>query len=194
MADFNSVVDSGKRQIFNTGSVRDTSEGKGMPHLIAGEALASIYGDNEGEVEGILHQIEKHLLRYTTLAFNKQSVTSLINLSIKLIIEYLSEQEGSYSGAMRRLAQHYENGSIKYDKNNWRKGQPVSRYYDSTMRHLWKEIDELKDEDHAAAIFWNLLGIIQTKIDVKKGLLPKELDDFPFTIQEVFGEKKVNNG
>ena len=54
-----------------------------------------------------------------------------------LIIQYISDTEdGKYNSAMRRLAQHYQNGAKKYAKNNWRKGQPISRYYDSAMRHL----------------------------------------------------------
>ena len=48
----------------------------------------------------------------------------------------------------------------------------------------------MDDEDHAAALFWNLIAIIQTKLDIEKGLLPKELNDFPFTIEETFPKIK----
>ena len=184
---FDKVVDSGKREKFNTGSVRDTAEGKGMPHLIAGEALAYVRSFTRNSSDNLLYELEDTLNNYSKISLDNKSNEPFLHTAIDLVIEHLIIQEGSYSGAMTRLAIHYENGAKKYDKNNWRKGQPVSRYYDSAMRHLLKEIDEMIDEDHAAAIFWNLLGIVQTKIDVSKGCLPKELDDFPFEAKEVWG-------
>lgn len=187
---FNKVKDSGKRQKFKTGSVRDTAEGKGTPHLLAGEVL-NITSTTSVLKDDLLWQIESNMYQFSILVTERDLNINLIRESIDKITTYLMNQEdGKYTGAMRRLSQHYENGAKKYDKNNWRKGQPVSRYYDSTMRHIWKEIDNEKDEDHAAAIFWNLLAILQTKIDIKKGLLPKELNDFPFLIKEVFNQNK----
>lgn len=50
--------------------------------------------------------------------------------------------------AMRRLAQHYENGAQKYADRNWEKGMPFSRYVDSAKRHLDKYIMGMTDEDH----------------------------------------------
>jgi hypothetical protein len=37
--DFNTVQDSGQRQSFGTGAVRDSQEGKGLPHLLPTHAL-----------------------------------------------------------------------------------------------------------------------------------------------------------
>lgn len=48
MAHFNKVQDSGKRQQFQTGSQRDTDDGKGQPHLLPGEVMQDIeafFGD-----------------------------------------------------------------------------------------------------------------------------------------------------
>jgi len=114
--EFKAVVDSGKRQEFSTGSVRDTNEGKG---------------------------------RYDLLP--------------RIAIE--------------RLAQHFENGARKYSCNNWRKGQPLSRYIDSALRHTFKLLAGWTDEDHAAAAIWNLCAFIHTQEMVSQGKLPKELDD-----------------
>ena len=77
-----------------------------------------------------------------------------------------------------RLAQHYENGAVKYGDHNWVLGQSISRYLDSATRHLNEFKEGLTDEDHAAAVIWNMFSIIQTKQMIEKGLLPKELDDF----------------
>lgn len=113
---FEKVRDSGARQEFVTGSVRDTREGKGR---------------------------------------------------FDLIPEYCET----------RLARHYENGAAKYGDNNWRKGQPLSRYLDSARRHWGKVLLNQQDEDHCAAAVWNLYGYIWTRNEIEQGRLPKELDD-----------------
>lgn len=79
--------------------------------------------------------------------------------------------------AIRRLAQHYENGAAKYGDNNWQKGQPVSRYLDSMLRHGFALAEGKTDEDHAAAVIWNAIGIMWTRGEVDAGRLPPELDD-----------------
>jgi len=194
---FNKVVDSGKRQQFNTGSQRDTDEGKGKPHLIAGEAIALLttYINSDRyvcveEYKNLVNELVKSVHQYATFVSDRSENLDLIYKSMDLLCHVVSEKEEiGYFQCFIRLAQHYENGAKKYDEHNWRKGQPISRYYDSAMRHLYKYLDEMEDEDHASALFWNLVAIIQTKIDITKGLLPKELDDYPTLISEVFKGK-----
>ena len=62
--------------------------------------------------------------------------------------------------ALTRLAQHYENGSIKYADRNWEKGMPFSRYTASMFRHLIAWMKKDKSEDHLAAIAWNAFAIM----------------------------------
>ncbi|KKL07130.1 hypothetical protein LCGC14_2589080 [marine sediment metagenome] len=113
---YNHVEDSGKRQEFNTGSVRDTRAGKGRFDLVPGYALF-------------------------------------------------------------RLAQHYENGAAKYGDRNWERGQPLSRYLSSAIRHLVEYGMGMREEDHLAAVAWNAFSIIWTEEQVRLGKLPQELDD-----------------
>lgn len=195
--EFDSVIDEGKHQAFETGSVRDSAEGKGTPHLIAGMALAEIITnsyliDSKRPLEELLELCEFYLLRYTELLGEDETEShkKLINASICAYYALIKSEHGSLTQGMRRLSQHYENGAKKYSPNNWRKGQPISRYYDSAMRHLWKFKDNLKDEDHASALLWNLLCIIQTQIDIKLGYLPETLNDFPFKLKDIFQSKK----
>lgn len=117
--EFKEVKDSGKRQEFVTGSLRDTREGKGRFDLIPTYPL-------------------------------------------------------------RRLAKHYENGASKYGDRNWEKGQPLSRYIDSAMRHLVGVLEGLSDEDHASAVSWNMFAYIHTLKLIEDGKLPKELDDLGY--------------
>ena len=60
--------------------------------------------------------------------------------------------------AILRLSRHYENGAMKYERWNFRKGIPVSSFIDSACRHLAKYQCGLDDEDHLAAAAFNILG------------------------------------
>lgn len=77
------------------------------------------------------------------------------------------------------LARHLEDGSAKYGDRNWEKGQPISRYFDSALRHMCKYWAGYVDEPHLHAAFWNIMAIIETEEQVMNGELPKELDDHP---------------
>ena len=104
--------------------------------------------------------------------------------------------------ALTRLARHYENGAVKYDARNWEKGIPLSTFMDSTLRHLNKYREGIRDEDHMAAALWNVAGFIHTEEMIKRGLLPEELNDLPCylllpkeepaTASEISGEKSSN--
>lgn len=81
--------------------------------------------------------------------------------------------------AIARLAQHFEGGAQKYGDRNWEKGQPLSRYLDSAMRHTFKYLMGLRDEDHLIAACWNLMCLAHTEVLIKSGQLPQSLDDLP---------------
>ena len=83
MGDFDKVQDSGKRQNFNTGSVRDTDNGKGNPHLIAGEVFVKVneYYERNGlcyescfvnSKTDLINKIKNLLWEYTKLVDNKE--------------------------------------------------------------------------------------------------------------------------
>lgn len=65
----------------------------------------------------------------------------------------------------------------KYGDRNWGKGQPLSRYMDSAMRHMVRFMMGDRSEDHLSAARWNLHGLIHTQEMIDRKLLPKELDD-----------------
>lgn len=115
---YKKVKDSGKRQQFSTGAVRDGQTGKGRYDLLPTRAI-------------------------------------------------------------RRLAEHYENGAVKYGDGNWLKGMPLTRMIDSAIRHLFTALEGHQDEDHLIACAWNVLGIVELQERIEEGLLSKELDDLP---------------
>ncbi len=79
-----------------------------------------------------------------------------------------------------RDARHLENGAVKYGDRNWELGQPLSRYFDSAVRHMFEHLEGMRDEDHLAAARWNIACMIHTEEMVARGLLPGELCDLPF--------------
>ncbi len=85
---------------------------------------------------------------------------------------------------LRRLAKHFENGAKKYGRWNWKLGQPLSRYIDSMIRHTWAVQEGLDDEDHEAAVLWNMCCYMETKRMIDNGELPKELDDMVFNVDQ----------
>lgn len=206
---FTSVKDSGERQQFKTGSQRDTDSGKGNPSLVPCDffklLLSSYSSDRRNKIkykfEDINHCYEA--LEENICDFGKDINTSRAENTEKLINQLLvcfkiaanlmnftdsqpiNESFNPYTYALRRLSVHYQNGAVKYDKNNWRKGQPISRYFDSTKRHLWAYSENKTDEDHLSAVLWNIVAMIITIIDISKGLLPFELFDFPYTFSEL---------
>lgn len=114
------ILDSGVREKFDTGSRRDSRDGKGRFDLLPARALT-------------------------------------------------------------RLARHFEAGALKYGERNWEKGQPISRYMDSAIRHSFKHLQGLRDEDHLIAAAWNLLCAAETEMRINEGTLAPELNDLPLT-------------
>ena len=60
--------------------------------------------------------------------------------------------------ALIRLSKHFEKGSIDHGERNWEKGIPMHSFLDSALRHLFKYLDGMDDEDHLAAAAFNVLG------------------------------------
>ena len=67
-----------------------------------------------------------------------------------------------YSGPMlRRWAEHLTKGAAKYTRDNWMNAageEELQRFLDSAARHFAQWMAGDRDEDHAAAVFFNLNG------------------------------------
>lgn len=62
--------------------------------------------------------------------------------------------------ALKRLATNMTKGAQKYGPHNWNKGMPTSRMLSAAMRHLEQARAGEKDEDHWAAVVFNIFGIM----------------------------------
>jgi len=70
-------------------------------------------------------------------------------------------------------------GGKKYKPRNWEQGMPLSEFIASLERHLAQLESGATDEDHAAAIGFNIMGFIHGQEMLKRGLWPAEFDDMP---------------
>lgn len=69
--------------------------------------------------------------------------------------------------ALWRVAMLYTRGAVKYGENNWHKGIPTQQMLASAMRHLEAYRRGEQDEDHLAAVVWNVLAIMQYEAEGK---------------------------
>jgi dATP/dGTP diphosphohydrolase len=61
---------------------------------------------------------------------------------------------------IRRIAEHYYQGGLKYEPDNWRRGtdeESLTRNKRSAARHFVAWLYGRGDEDHLAAVTWNMI-------------------------------------
>jgi hypothetical protein len=80
---------------------------------------------------------------------------------------------------LTRDALLYEKGAIHYADRNWEKGMPFSRCIDSAMRHLVRWLRGDREEDHLAAVRFNVGAIMHYEEEIQRGRLDPGLDDIP---------------
>lgn len=61
---------------------------------------------------------------------------------------------------MRRLAETYAEGAIKYSPNNWRRGIPASNLINHALAHIFAYATGDRSEDHMAHAAWNLFAVM----------------------------------
>lgn len=138
------IKDSGERRKFDSGAVRDITEGKGRCDLMPLEEVAEVMQDKCTKV-------------LSTYQRNKD-----VKLLYDLIRAFSITAFGTLPKAMLEVSIHFEEGATKYGENNWQEGIPEYSYIDSAVRHYLKWLDGLKDEPHDRAFIWNLLCLAWT--------------------------------
>ena len=149
-------MSNGQRRTFETGSMRDVSEGKGRCDLLPLGVIGVLLSDE------ILLKIEDYIRRGN-------------HNDLFWVLRYIGRTyyDSPYFMFLD-VAKQYEDGAKKYESRNWEKGQPLHVYIDSGVRHYLKFKAGLADEPHLRAFVWNILGAIWTHIN-KPGMI-----DLPF--------------
>lgn len=135
------IKDSGTRREFETGAVRDCTEGKGRCDLMPLDVVAEVADDE------ILEDIASY-------------VDTGIDMFLKNALERFARVYDSIYDMMLDVSIHFEEGAKKYGEYNWQKGIPESSYIDSAMRHYMKYRAGMEDERHDRAFVWNILCLI----------------------------------
>lgn len=198
-------------QSFETGSIRDSEENKGSPYLMPyanvveikqniKEHASDLYIYWDESFFDVYEKLNEIISKLSLIVQNEEEKTNLQKKVISKCFflgtilfykKYYPSYEHSnfydvYSKIQRILSIHFANGAKKYSANNWRKGQYVSRYYNSACRHLWSIGEHEETEDHFAAFLWNILAIHVTIEDIRNGFLDKKFNDYPFIKKEIF--------
>ena len=142
------IKDSGSRQEFATGAVRDIQEGKGRCDLLPLDVVATALAYGEGD-DSVLNDI--HLFQMTG---DVQHLYYALNT--------MSSAFGCRPSMALEVSIHFEEGAKKYGEYNWQKGIPVSRYINSAVRHYLKWLRGDEDERHDRAFCWNVMCAIWT--------------------------------
>jgi hypothetical protein len=171
------IKETEHKENFTTGSIRNSREGKGRFDLIANRsgAVFTIYDKSLFDSkDNDPREAFQHVLDY--IAYG--NITSL-KYAFEIIAIEVDRRDGKYLSYLHRLAKHYEGGAKIYAPRNWEMGQEVSRYLDSTLRHLTQFISGDTDEDHGAAFLWNDIAVPHMLALVDEGILPPEINDLP---------------
>lgn len=143
------LKDSGERKVFETGAMRDISEGKGRCDLLPLDTIIYIL-NLEGARREVLESINIFLK------------TNEVGYLSEAILQFSEARRWTLIQTLLEVSIHYEDGARKYSDNNWKKGMPVHCFIDSGVRHYLKWLRGDQDEPHDRAFVWNLVGAIWT--------------------------------
>lgn len=136
------IKDSGERQEFATGAVRDIQKGKGRCDLMPLDVVNLLLPDNPMDFIHRFQEDGDHHHLYDALL----TCNVFRNIPTMLL----------------EVSKHFEEGAEKYGENNWQKGLPVKCYINSAVRHYLKWLRGDKDEPHDRAFCWNIVCAIWT--------------------------------
>lgn len=141
------LQDNGKRQEFAGGMMREPQDDKLRYDLaFDGPLLWAMYG---GKYERLM------------LVAQDWYENHGIDRARMVIFELATITDGGLDAIIDRYAVLMMRGAVKYSEGNWLKAQgevELKRFKASFSRHLIKYLRGLTDEDHLAAIFFNLNG------------------------------------
>ena len=160
------ILDSGNRTEFETGAVRDIQQGKGRFDLMPLDVMSEVFRvELADEVEeSSIADVLDDVAGFQRTGDERWLCAAIAHYSLAVNVDLPK--------LMLDVAKHFENGALKYGEHNWEKGIPISRYIDSAVRHLMKDLAGETDEDHAAAFVWNCMCAAWTMAHMP------EMDDY----------------
>jgi len=144
------IKDSGARQEFESGAVRDISAGKGRCDLMPLDVVVRAMTEDETDEEGVLGNLAQY-----------QKSGSEVHL-VNALYNFIADNYDTYEDAILDLSVHFEEGAEKYGIDNW-KGLPEWTFLSSAVRHYLKFRKGMTDENHGRAFMWNIVCLTAVK-------------------------------
>lgn len=139
------IKDSGERQVFETGAVRDISKGKGRCDILPLDVVSNLLL-NPSALEDLAKYQKTRDVKYLAHAF----------------IDFQRDNYDTIEDALLDLSIHFEEGAEKYGIDNW-KGLPEWTFLSSAVRHYLKFRKGMTDENHGRAFMWNIVCLMAVK-------------------------------
>lgn len=149
------ILDSGKRREFDSGAVRDCSDGRGRCDLLPLDVVAELlayYSDFRSMTASV------DVLKFVS---NFLITGSYIDL-YQALYAFCVRNSWNVPEMLLEVSKHFEEGATKYGERNWEKGIPAHCYVDSAVRHYLKWYEDIIDERHDRAFCWNILCLAWT--------------------------------
>lgn len=147
--------DSGARQEFASGMVRDTQAGKLRYDLaFDGPLIPTLVAELPKSAVAL-----NFLAWYDAQGIKPNGVTWYTVSTACTVIRSIAEAEGGFVALLERYAALMTRGAAKYEARNWMKAAGAAEYeraVSSACRHFFQYYRGDTDEDHAAAVFFNL--------------------------------------
>lgn len=140
-----------------------------MPWVDVSDAVLRLEGESVGADAGVARAKSRGIPVFATIAEIEQHFAKPA-----VAIEAFDPREERRE-QFTTPAVHFETGAAKYGDRNWERGQPIQRYIDSALRHMFNYQEGRRDEDHLIAAAWNLLAAVTTEERVRAGKLPEGL-------------------
>ena len=150
------LPDSGDREHFETGAVRDIQTSKGRRDLLPLDVIGCIMED-----AGVINS-QQALVLQVLEDFKTYGEYDILYVAISEFCKI--QYHNDYTQMYLDLAVHFEAGAKKYGDNNWQKGIPTRFYIASATGHYLKWLRGDTDEPHDRAFVWNLVCCIWTCI------------------------------
>lgn len=143
------IKDSGTRQEFDSGAVRDIQEGKGRCDLMPLDVVTKLI-----PLQSNHHRVMVEIMNFVN--------TTDIYCLVAALDWFRSLRKWDIPTMLLEVSVHFEEGAEKYGENNWQKGLPVRCYINSAIRHYLKWLRGDDDEPHDRAFVWNIMCCMWT--------------------------------
>jgi len=189
------MKDSGKRQEFEGGAVRDAAEGKVSPRLFSPYAkfgmLKQRFAVNK---KGGKYGEDEDAVKFADMAVFAGEMVMMYELHRNYQYLDIALANAAALYGQDRLQKWLEEGAKKYDEWNWAKGMFISRTLDSFWRHAEKVVDALDDEDHPAALMCNVMFALHYDRAIVGGILDPKWDDLNDFASNIPGDGGAEKG